>query len=224
MRKQLILLSVLVWMSYLLFWFLAIVVLLVGFLLIKTKRFKTMLFATLLSPLVIVPLFSFTFAVIGYFEGSAKFHYASLPSFEFFNLDRQYRAYKATSGCLVDGGEFLQHAPNNFALKLMIENFGYMKGSYQGAYPNKEEIQKLLREAKVITFEQLKSHYRFNENSLQDISHYLNGDNNSSFKLKLYRLNNECLILQNDNTLLIDLKNSKIFAKYRLRWQKISYN
>jgi len=212
MLKKLIPLIFLSWIAYLLFWILGVVVVLVGWFMLKKRR-KYLL---LLSPLFIVPLMSFASGFWGYFDGSAKFRYVGLASMEFFNLDREYRVYKSTSGCLVDGGEFLENLPNNLILTFMIKNFGHIQGAYLGAYPNKEETQRLLKDIKLSSFSQVVQEYNLSKALVKTIVYDINRDSEESFELKAYWLKNECLILQKDNTLLIDIKKQKIFARYRL--------
>lgn len=218
MLRRLILFTLLIWISYLLFWFLAITTLLIGILFIKTDRKKSFVYAFILSPLVVVPLFSTLIAIAGYYDGTAKLRYVGLPSLEFFNLDPKYRINKATSGCLVDGGEFLENEPNNATLKWMINTFGYMKGSYQGIYPTKEEAHKLLQKAQTIQLNQFISRYSLDKKILDEIQYAINPNQESDVDIKLHQLSPDAIMIHHKHTsLLIDIKHQKIFAKYRFR-------
>src|SRR5690349_25134429 len=57
------------------------------------------------SPWIIIPLFHFTAGTIGYFSGTAALGGVGYPGPGYFNLDRQYRAWHSTSGCVQYGND-----------------------------------------------------------------------------------------------------------------------
>ncbi|SHH96778.1 hypothetical protein SAMN04488109_6313 [Chryseolinea serpens] len=98
------------------------------------------------SPWIIIPLFHFTAGTIGYFSGTAALGGVGYPGPGFFNLDRQYRAWHSTSGCVQYGNEPLTDGPRNAAIYLWTNLCGYQRDVYQGYYPDERKTQQLLNQ------------------------------------------------------------------------------
>jgi hypothetical protein len=117
------------------------------------KSVKLGFIALLVSPFVLIPVFSFSSGMVGYFTGNAHLRYYGLPGAEFFNLHPELRCYKSTSGCIVNGSEIFTQTPNNAAIRMFAGYFGPMKGTYQGPYPLRDEVFQILTSAKSMPFD-----------------------------------------------------------------------
>jgi hypothetical protein len=131
-------------------WFSAAIPMLV---LIRRKAWRWVAIGLLLNPMV----FYFAGTCVAYSTGTAYFKRSGLPAPKFHNLDPFVRCFRRTSGCLIDGGEFIEQAPNHLALKLMGALFGPMPGSYHGEYPTSQEAILAIRSAGPLSIETLKS-------------------------------------------------------------------
>jgi hypothetical protein len=89
----------------------------------------------LLSPLGV----GFANGVVRYCRGEAYILYEGLPGTQSHNLDRELRCEQYSSGCLISGNEWLNHGPNNAAVRLMTRWFGPEPGTYRGPYPTEAE-------------------------------------------------------------------------------------
>lgn len=121
----------------LLFWLIALTILF-----LRKSKLKWYLIG--LSAWTLIPAYSFLSGTKDYFAGQGTFEYVGLPDPEFYNLDRKYRVRNSTYGCIVLGFEPLTQVPNNWAIELWTNVFGYQKGSYKGFYPDKEQTSSLL--------------------------------------------------------------------------------
>lgn len=106
-------------------------------------RWRWRLTALLLTPLA-VGLAAFAGGVVAYTTGTATRQGYGLPGVEYWNLSRDSRVSRTTSGCVVMGHEELTMVPNNLAVELMGRLFGAMPGSYRGPYPTRAEASALV--------------------------------------------------------------------------------
>ncbi|CAL2104217.1 conserved protein of unknown function [Tenacibaculum sp. 190130A14a] len=104
----------------------------------------------LFSSWSLLPLLSFVGGIGNYLGGNAHLKGVGYPGFGFSNLDKEYRVYHASSGCIVVGNEFFTHAPNNLAVKLCTKVFGVEKGVYAGFYPTPKEANEIIKTSGVI--------------------------------------------------------------------------
>jgi hypothetical protein len=121
----------------LLYWVVILVVLFV-------RKSKLKWFLLVFSAWTFIPAFNFLTGTKDYFTGQATMRHFGLPSREFYNLDRDYRTWKSTSGCVVVGYEPLTQWPNNLAIRFWTKLLGYQRGVYRGAYPDKIEAAKII--------------------------------------------------------------------------------
>jgi len=156
-----------------------------------------------------------------YLKGEAYIQQVGMPSQGFYNLDKTYRLYHKTSGCLVTGTEFLQHVPNNFTVKSLTYLFGYQKDVYIGKYPSYQEaIDKLNEDGVNLNSKTINDHMVF---LLENEKHHLKiaSRRRGNDEIKVTKFGDECLIifLSGDSPhlpiYLYDLKNKKIFAIYQ---------
>ena len=111
-------------------------------LLIFKVKFKW--YQIVLSAWIIVPTFSFLLGTKDYFTGQAAFIYENANvDREFFNLDKEYRVWRSMKG--LGGIPFILYLPNNWAIKLSTNLFGYQKGVYTGVlYPDRNEAWEMV--------------------------------------------------------------------------------
>ncbi|WP_299108676.1 hypothetical protein [uncultured Tenacibaculum sp.] len=128
----------LIWLLPFAFWVLFLIVLLIRK---SDLTWKLLLF----SSWSLLPLFSLVGGIGNYLDGNARLKGVGYPGFGFSNLDKEYRVYRSTSGCIFIGNEFFTHAPNNFMVKLCTTLFGYQKGVYTGFYPTPKEANEIVK-------------------------------------------------------------------------------
>ena len=202
----------------LLFWLIALIVLFI-------RKTKQKWYLICFSAWTVIPLFNFATATNDYFSGQATFKYVGLPEPEFYNLDRQFRAWNSTSGCIVLGFEALTQAPNNWAIKLWTNLFGFQKGVYKGTYPDKIEAGKIVDSiGQEINFSQNEMTYKFhldNKDYIISETEHRDMQNLDSCKsAKVALINGELIIfkptIRSDESVsyLADSKTGKIFARY----------
>jgi hypothetical protein len=105
---------------------------LVPLLLLGARRYRAAALCLLLSPVCV----SVVLAVSAYCSGRAALADVGLPGTEFHNLDPDLRCGRSTSGCLVQGNEWMTQSPYNATLRAMIGVFGPQPGAYTGPYPS----------------------------------------------------------------------------------------
>lgn len=198
---------------------------LVVLILLFIRKTKLKWFLIVFSAWTLVPAYSFLSGTIDYFSGKATLKYIGEPEPAFFNLDRNYRAWNSTSGCVVFGYEPLIHGPNNAAVQLWTTMLGFQKDVYKGYYPDEKQTDSLLSiTAQTTTF--VKNEFRLNfklngknyqivETSHQDMQSL---DSITLAKVSLF--NKELIIFKpeipGDETVtyLADYTTGKIFARY----------
>ncbi|HET7732453.1 MAG TPA: hypothetical protein VFK73_01345, partial [Paludibacter sp.] len=153
------------WLTFRLFFIFQFTILLWIFTLIilfvRKSRVRWLLIG--LSAWTIIPIYSFLSGTKDYFSGQATFCYVGMPDPEFLNLDRDYRAWNTTSGCVVYGYEPFIHDPNNLAIKLCTWIGGFQKGVYAGIYPDQKETNKLIDSLGIdvkVTISRMKYNFR----------------------------------------------------------------
>jgi hypothetical protein len=130
---------ILSWLMHFLFWPLVVLPVVAGGVVLATRCERGWRSVVLASPLVILPAFSLARGVVGYLTGTGVLLVTGMTSFEFTNLDPKLRCHRTTSGCLVNGSEFLTHTPNNLVMEVLTRLFGPMPRSYRGSYPTRAE-------------------------------------------------------------------------------------
>lgn len=128
----------LIWLLPFAFWVLFLIVLLIRK---SDLTWKLLLF----SSWSLLPLFSLVGGIGNYLDGNARLKSVGYPGFGFYNLNKEYRVYRSTSGCIFIGNEFFTHTPNNIAVKLCTTLFGYQKGVYTGFYPTPEKANEIVK-------------------------------------------------------------------------------
>ena len=121
------------------------------------RRRRLGLLCLLGSPYVVLSGLSLLVGVISYFAGGAQLRTFGMPDREFYNLDKRWRVYRSTSGCIVDGSEIFTHEPNNVVVKLLVSVLGPMRGVYAGPYPERAEVKAQLPAAVAVSREALQS-------------------------------------------------------------------
>ncbi|CAM1370937.1 hypothetical protein [Tenacibaculum xiamenense] len=137
------------WISFIIipfFWFLPFAFWLIILFVLWIKKSNLKWYLIGLSSWTILPFLSFCFGINFYFNGNAHLKTTGYPFLGFGNLDKKYRVYNSTSGCLVTGIEPLLHTPNNLAIKLCTKIFGYQKGAYSGFYPTFKQSNELINQ------------------------------------------------------------------------------
>lgn len=112
-------------------------------LLLVRRRFRILAIGIVISPLTL----GFILGLINYTFGTARLMHVGLPGTTFFNIDPEVRVGRSTSGCIVQGGEWMLHWSNNLAVRGISFIFGPMPGAYVGPYPTKEEAKNALEYA-----------------------------------------------------------------------------
>jgi hypothetical protein len=208
------------WPLGLLFWFIVLIVLF-----IRKTKLKWYLIG--FSAWTIIPTLSFLSGTKDYFTGQATFKYVGLPAPEFYNLDRQFRAWNSTSGCVVMGFEPLTQSPNNWAIKFWTNSFGFQKGVYTGSYPDDTLANKMIDSLGQETgFSKNKMTFKFylagKEYKISETARYRGMQNLDSCKsAKVALIDNDLIlfkptIVSDDKkvTYLADNKTGQIFARY----------
>lgn len=105
------------------------------------------------SPLPVL----FALGASSWFGARPVHHGAGLPGPNFFNLHREDRTFSSSSGCLIDGGEWLRFAPWNLGLKGMCRCFGWPPQTYHGTYPTLEEAVELTGDAATLPLDEFRT-------------------------------------------------------------------
>lgn len=95
------------------------------------------------------------FAALSYARGVAHFWTTGLPDATFHNVDPSTRYQSTSSGCIVNGSEWVLHLPNNATLRALHFLFGPMPGAYDGPYPSGKDIQSALASASPLDWQDL---------------------------------------------------------------------
>lgn len=104
------------------------------------RQYRFALFLILTNPVAL----SFYMGVYDYARGNARLRYFGYPGTTFHNLDRDLRCGKGSSGCVVDGSEWMLQMPYNGAVRLLTAFGGPMPGAYVGPYPTESEAKAAL--------------------------------------------------------------------------------
>jgi len=201
-----------------LFWIIALIILFV-------RKTKLKWYLIGISAWTVIPTLNFLSGTKDYFTGQATFRYVGYPEPEFYNLDRQYRVWNSTSGCIMLGFEPMTQVPNNWAIKFWTYLFGFQKKVYTGTYPDEMEADKIInRIGQEINFSENGMGYKFcfdNKDYAISESEHRDRQNLDSCKTaKVALVDNELIvfkpILLGDQvvTYLADSKTGQIFAQY----------
>jgi hypothetical protein len=224
----------LAWVTVALFWPLGGVVWLASavYLVIRRRRWAAISLA--LSPYVALSMMSLFLGFFGYVNGTARFRYFGLPGCEFSNLDSDYRVYRSSSGCIVDGSEIFTQTPNNFAIRTLVRAFGPMRGVYTGPYPDKDEAANAISNSPIrlkrsevarpdLAIAGARVHLA--PAAIDDLKPDLETADDDEIRAAIFR--GACLLIElprpnrnhhlNEKTiLLIDLQRGEVFARYGL--------
>jgi hypothetical protein len=116
------------------------------------RRFLAIALLLLLSPSGL----AFCQGVWEYSRGDARLIFIGHPAGSIGRLDRDYRCYRFTWGCIFDGSEWTKIVPHNAAIKLLVFTFGPVRGSYTGPYPTLEEAKRALQAAEPVAIDDFK--------------------------------------------------------------------
>jgi hypothetical protein len=200
----------------LIYWVIILIILII-------RRSKTKWYLLAFSAWTFIPTCNFLNGTKDYFTGQATLKHFGLPTREFYNLDKDYRTWKSTSGCIVMGFEPLTQLPNNFAVKFWTNLLGYQRGVYRGIYPDKSDAVKMI-ERNGEEVEILKSGaqitFRINNIPVQvkRIRHWDTKELDSCKTAKVFIVGNELIIIKpifrTDVLYLADNNTGSIFAEY----------
>lgn len=197
------------------------------------KKHQLRWWLVFLPPFVLIPAFSFVNGIVEYTLGKGTLQSVGLPGPEFNNLNKEYRLYHSSSGCVTSGIEVLTHSPNNFAVMTLTDLFGFQNGVYDGKYPSKEEAfievgkatpdQKPKIEDDFISFDFGGKIHKIYEGVITD-AYFMETlwERKEQVKIKVVRYNEHCLVFDihpapyrmYDCVFLYDVKNKSVFAKY----------
>lgn len=90
---------------------------------------------------------SLLFGIGSYLGGTAQLMTVGYPPVELANVGRMTRLQTASTGCMVSGGEWMTHLPNNAVLVALRFMFGPMPGAYDGPYPPDADVTETLSKA-----------------------------------------------------------------------------
>lgn len=182
-----------------------------------------------LSLLLILPVWNIGKGILHYSNGTAKLKLIGYPSPEFANINKEFRIENESLGCTSLGIEHLTSFRYNQTIKFLINSFGYQKNSYSGVFPTIEEAKVFLSNGnfKIGKTELIKNEKIRIETGKEicqidlNLQHGLirstlkESEMVSNPKLKMVE---DCLIVQLNNSwiYLIELKNRKIIAQYRV--------
>lgn len=201
-----------------LYWLIVLVILFIN-------RVKLKWYLLTFSAWTIIPLFSFVSGVKDYYNGQGSLKYFGLPSVEFYNLDKEYRTYNSSSGCIVLGFEILIQKPNNWAVQLCTKMFGFQKGVYEGLYPDEVYANNLIdsvgEETNFKKRENLISfNFRDKNYQISDAEYRNTQSIDSCTTAKVIVVNNELIIFKpiisgkEQVTYLAATNNGNVFARY----------
>ncbi len=201
-----------------LYWLIVLVILFIN-------RVKLKWYLLSFSAWTIIPLFGFVSGVKDYYNGQGTLKYFGLPSAEFYNLDKEYRTYNASSGCIILGFETLIQKPNNWAVQLCTKMFGFQKGVYEGFYPDQVYAGNLVdsvgeeanfkKRDNLISFNFRDKNYQISDEEYRDVQNI-----DSCNTAKVVVVNNELIIFkpiisgEEQVTYLAAMNNGNVFARY----------
>lgn len=133
-------------------------------LMVLINRNKHLKYYILLSAWLFVPSCNFLTGSISYFTGTATLKGIGGP-FSYIGIDPTTRVPITSFGaCFVYGFEPFVFPPNNSAVRLWTNLFGYQKGAYEGIFPTQEEAEKLIQKGDTLNVEKMENYYQFNFN------------------------------------------------------------
>ncbi len=115
------------------------------------RRWSTLLVILGVSPLSL----SFTRGLAAYGDPDAYMMSVGLQHSGATFIDTHTRLPVATSGCLVDGDEWVRHMPYNLALHLATAVAGPPPGTYDGPIPAEHEARDALQRAEALDWREL---------------------------------------------------------------------
>lgn len=112
--------------------------------------------------------FCFIMGLMRWFDEEPTFVGFGLPTSQSFNLKQESRCYWRSTGCIVDGSEWVWQTPSNLGLWFMCKTFGWPPHSYHGAYPTKEEAVQLTEASGLVSRDEfLLGKLRFQDREIQ---------------------------------------------------------
>lgn len=194
------------------------------------KKSRVWLYVAL-SAWLFVPSCSFVRGTIEYARGKATLQGEGMMSFRYAAIDRETRVPETTSGCILIGFEPFVHLPNNAAVRLMTNLFGYQPGSYMGAYPTEEEAVALMAQADTVRVERKDRYYVISAQGtttkFDSLKFRKLGYSQEDFPMDTILANtmgDECLIFRQwdagnkgEVLLLADIREGRVFAGYPSR-------
>jgi hypothetical protein len=179
-----------------------------------------------LSAWLIIPAFHFVMGTVHYFTGTAQLKGVGGPSL-YHGIDRDTRVPVVSSGCVVVGFEPFVFMPNNLAVHLCTQLFGYQRGSYTGTFPTEDEARHWLATADTLTvlragdYLELSAAGKMLRLEAEEFHHF-RGDNLPSGPVIGKVINNECLLFAETKTdeqlgnylYLADIQHQKVLCRY----------
>lgn len=94
---------------------------------------------------------------VTYVCGTARLWTVGLPSVKLDNVDADTRLQSASTGCIVNGSEWIWQIPNNVTVTLLAFAFGPMRGTYAGPYPTEQNAREALTFASRLPWEDVEN-------------------------------------------------------------------
>jgi hypothetical protein len=127
------------------------------YLIVKKSRLWLYL---IFSAWIFVPSFSFLSGTVRYFSGTAFLQGVGGPM-TYHGIDRETRVRSVSSGCIFVGFEPFVFPPNNAAIRLWTNLFGYQTGAYSGVFPTENEAKEIIESGDKIIASQIGKYYQF---------------------------------------------------------------
>jgi hypothetical protein len=193
--------------------------------LISQKSFS--FFYITLSAWLLVPTISFLMGVHGYTSGTGVIKSVGGGTRQrFLSIDEETRLPIQPSGCILVGFELFTFLPNNTALTLCTNLFGFQRGTYQGNLVTEEQTFQLIAKADTFTTS-LANDYYVIKSKIEDVKiPYYQIDDNviSPFPVRGVFLGKNGFLFQSVNTdsdnndppklYLLDIQNHTIIKSY----------
>jgi hypothetical protein len=106
-----------------------------------------------LSPFALAVLFG----AVAYARGTARLRTVGYPDLGLSNVDPVSRYQSVSSGCMVDGSEWVLHLPYNATLRVLKSALGPMPRTYDGPFPTEHEARRALRASTRLTWAALRN-------------------------------------------------------------------
>lgn len=118
---------------------LALIIFILTLLYFLRHNSRTFRFAAVICPILILPIWNVSTAILDYNNGNAKIKFGGHPGYTAANISHEYRMGYEPMGCLTSGIAFMTSDLYNSTVQKLVHDYGFQKESYTGQIPTRED-------------------------------------------------------------------------------------